>query len=173
MELNYSNKDIQNIIWTIPVQSDHNSQIFPSAINYGIKRAFPNAGLTHSMNFLNNNISTPPSTHDHTSVISDYRNTHLIINPMPLHANYYNSSLNPHHQNKKILSPQKQIYGENVLKTTYVVPTKKTMNIMPIKYIYNNMLTSDQIFNNNQLANVTKIVPPQDNYNKEKNLTII
>ena len=92
---------------------------------------------------------------------------------MPSHANYYNSSLNHHHQNKKILSPQKQIYGENVLKTTYVVPTKKTMNIMPIKYIHNNMLARDQIFNNNQLANVTKIVPPQDNYNNEKNLTII
>ena len=47
------------------------------------------------------------------------------------------------------------------------------MNIMPIKYIHNNMLARDQIFNNNQLANVIKIAPPQDNYNNEKNLTII
>ena len=170
MELN-SNKDIQNRIWTIPVQSDQNSQIYPSTVNYGTKRTFPYVGLSHSMNFLNNNISTPPNEYNNINVISDYKNTNSIINSIPPHANYYNSSLNPHHQNKKTFSRQKQIYGENVLKTTYVVPTKKPMNILPIKYFHNNVITSNQIFNNNYFTDVTKIAPPRDNYNNEKNLT--
>ena len=153
--------NIQNRSMPIPAQSYTNSPIFQSTINYGTQSIFLNAGLSQSMNLLNYNISTQSAINNNINFLSDYRNSHLMVSQMPPQIKYYNRSLNPHHQKK--LSPQKKIYGKNNLKASYIASPLKTVNILPTKYV------SNQIFNNNRFATVSKIAPLQDDYHNVKN----
>ena len=167
MDVN-TNRYMQNRSMANPVQSYANSPIFQSTINYGTQSIFPNAGLSQSMKILNDNIPTQSTINNNINVLSDYRNGHLIMSQMPPQVKYYNRSLNPRQQYQKILSPPKKIYGHN-LKTSYIASPIKTINILPTKYIHNNPMVSNQIFNIDQFATVSKIVPPQDDYHNVKN----
>ena len=120
MEFNSNQYSLNRNIIT-PVQSYQNSQIYQSNINYESQSTFPNTGLSQSVNLLNNNFPTQPNKEDNEiNVLSVYRNTHLDINQINSGVEYYNQ---PNHyistnQNNTIVAPQKQVYTENIIKTS-------------------------------------------------------
>ena len=179
MEFNSNQYSLNRNIIT-PVQSYQNSQIYQSNINYESQSTFPNTGLSQSVNLLNNNFPTQPNKEDNEiNVLSDYRNTHLDINQINSGVEYYNQ---PNHyistnQNNTIVAPQKQVYTENIIKTSYTTsytaPTKIPMKVLPTKYLPNKIIEDNQAFNIKEFAKVFPIKDYHNNLNTESNTQII
>jgi len=179
MEFNSNQYSLNRNIIT-PVQSYQNSQIYQSNINYESQSTFPNTGLSQSVNLLNNNFPTQPNKEDNEiNVLSDYRNTHLDINQINSGVEYYNQ---PNHyistnQNNTIVAPQKQVYTENIIKTSYTTsytaPTKIPMKVLPTKYLPNKIIEDNQDFNIKEFAKVFPIKDYHNNLNTESNTQII
>ena len=179
MEFNSNQYSLNRNIIT-PVQSYQNSQIYQSNINYESQSTFPNTGLSQSVNLLNNNFPTQPNKEDNEiNVLSDYRNTHLDINQINSGVEYYNQ---PNHyistnQNNTIVTPQKQVYTENIIKTSYTTsytaPTKIPMKVLPTKYLPNKIIEDNQAFNIKEFAKVFPIKDYHNNLNTESNTQII
>ena len=179
MEFNSNQYSLNRNIIT-PVQSYQNSQIYQSNINYESQSTFPNTGLSQSVNLLNNNFPTQPNKEDNEiNVLSDYRNAHLDINQINSGVEYYNQ---PNHyistnQNNTIVAPQKQVYTENIIKTSYTTsytaPTKIPMKVLPTKYLPNKIIEDNQAFNIKEFAKVFPIKDYHNNLNTESNTQII
>ena len=179
MEFNSNQYSLNRNIIT-PVQSYQNSQIYQSNINYESQSTFPNTGLSQSVNLLNNNFPTQPNKEDNEiNVLSDYRNTHLDINQINSGVEYYNQ---PNHyistnQNNTIVAPQKQVYTENIIKTSYTTsytaPTKIPMKVLPTKYLPNKIIEDNQDFNIKEFAKVFPIKDYHNNLNTVSNTQII
>ena len=175
MEFNSNQYSLNRNIIT-PVQSYQNSQIYQSNINYESQSTFPNTGLSQSVNLLNNNFQTQPNKEDNEiNVLSDYRNTHLDINQINSGVEYYNQ---PNHyistnQNNTIVAPQKQVYTENIIKTSYTAPTKIPMKVLPTKYLPNKIIEDNQDFNIKEFAKVFPIKDYHNNLNTVSNTQII
>ena len=179
MEFNSNQYSLNRNIIT-PVQSYQNSQIYQSNINYESQSTFPNTGLSQSVNLLNNNFPTQPNKEDNEiNVLSDYRNTHLDINQINSGVEYYNQ---PNHyistnQNNTIVAPQKQVYTENIIKTSYTTsytaPTKIPMKVLPTKYLPNKIIEDNQAFNIKEFAKVFPIKDYHNNLNTVSNTQII
>ena len=179
MEFNSNQYSLNRNIIT-PVQSYQNSQIYQSNINYESQSTFPNTGLSQSVNLLNNNFPTQPNKEDNEiNVLSDYRNAHLDINQINSGVEYYNQ---PNHyistnQNNTIVAPQKQVYTENIIKTSYTTsytaPTKIPMKVLSTKYLPNKIIEDNQDFNIKEFAKVFPIKDYHNNLNTVSNTQII
>ena len=179
MEFNSNQYSLNRNIIT-PVQSYQNSQIYQSNVNYESQSTFPNTGLSQSVNLLNNNFPTQPKKEDNEiNVLSDYRNAHLDFNQINSGVEYYNQ---PNHyistnQNNTIVAPQKQVYTENIIKTSYTTsytaPTKIPMKVLPTKYLPNKIIEDNQDFNIKEFAKVFPIKDYHNNLNTVSNTQII
>ena len=179
MEFNSNQYSLNRNIIT-PVQSYQNSQIYQSNINYESQSTFPNTGLSQSVNLLNNNFPTQPNKEDNEiNVLSDYRNAHLDINQINSGVEYYNQ---PNHyistnQNNTIVAPQKQVYTENIIKTSYTTsytaPTKIPMKVLSTKYLPNKIIEDNQDINIKEFAKVFPIKDYHNNLNTVSNTQII
>ena len=137
--------------------------MFQSRMDYVEQSFLRNIGLSQNINLQNNFLSIPTNTDDQLNVISDYRDAHLGINPINPNIEYYNKSLGAYQDNTAI-TPQKQIYRENRIKTTNTAQTIRPMKVLPIKYLPTEVIETK---NKNKFA---EVFPIKNYYNTINNI---